>query len=348
MVFSSTLGRSVDLWSVRLSSDGLVLGEPRRLTAGGLDDDHASASADGRIVYESGTTRVRLWSVALEEEHAEVAPTRVSSGVADERRPDLARRVQALLFLRDDSVWVRDVREGKERIAIEGPARGALLRPDGAQIIFRTGAEGLSLADARGGPPSEICAECRALNDWSEDGRFVLASGNTRENRGGVRLLDLETRESVMLLKRPDAGLWDPRFSPDGRWVAFHATAAGKPRQVFIAGAGDSAPIPVDQWVAVTDGTVNCSTAAWTPDGNRLYYLCDPEGAYCLYAQDLDPTTKQPVGEARIVRHFHDPRWSIPSNTGLRYEVDADRLIIPLTERTGNIWMLDPVSPDTP
>ena len=72
-----------------------------------------------------------------------------------------------------------------------------------------------------------------------------------------------------------------------------------------------------------------------------MYFLSNTDGTFCLYSQRLDPASKRPFGGAELERHFHDPRWSIPSISNLRYEFDGDRLIIPLTETTGNIWMLE-------
>jgi len=344
IVFAARLGESVDLWSVAVSPEtGEAIPPLERLTAGGLDHTQPASGLDGRIVFASGETRVHLRSVSLLGESLGEEPPRLSSGVADETRPQLAAASGDLLFRRARSIWLRNLEAQQERMVVEGPVNTLAVSPDGSRFAVATNpVPGIRLYDARGGAVREICSECRHIRDWSPDGPSILATGVAGATRG-IRLVDVSVGTSELLLEYSETSLWDPRFSPDGAWIGFHTSRrTDRPRQVFIAPIGEKRPLPKDDWIAVTDGTVNCSTAAWSPAGDAVYYICDPEGTYCLYRQTVDPETKQLVGSAEIVRHFHDPRWSIPVNRDLRYEVMEDSIIIPLTQRTGNIWMLEP------
>ncbi len=88
--------------------------------------------------------------------------------------------------------------------------------PDGHDFIHR-----ISAAD---GTPSWLMSEESAdLHDanWSPDGRkVVFAKGgiNLKTEKRDLRIVDLETRQ-VTILPGSD-GMWSPRWSPDGRYIA--------------------------------------------------------------------------------------------------------------------------------
>ena len=221
---------------------------------------------------------------------------------------------------------LRDLETGEEHIAARGPVDGAILSRDGGSLILDPEDEdGNFAADVRGGPTSALCAECQSPTDWSPDGAFYAAT-SAEGRQGRARIVDIETGESSVLFEHPTRGAWDYRFSPDGRWLAFHLSGGG--RDVFVAQITEERPVSVDSWIPITDCPTNCSTAAWSSEGDRIYYLSDAEGTFCLYSRPLDPFTKRPIGPPVEERHFHDPRWSIPTNSNMRYEIHGDRLII--------------------
>ncbi|MCP5113883.1 MAG: hypothetical protein GY953_23875, partial [bacterium] len=79
------------------------------------------------------------------------------------------------------------------------------------------------------------------------------------------------------------------------------------------------------------------------PDGNLLYFLSDRDGHRCIYAQPLDAKTKKPMGPPIDVAHFHQFRRSLRYGwtIDLKISVAADKLVFPLVEYTGNIWMTE-------
>jgi len=343
IVFSARLGQSVDLWTVAISPDsGKALGDPKRLTAGGLDDTQPASSVQGRIVFTSGETRERLWTVDLADRSGTDRPERVSSGVADEADPMLTRDSRNVLFVRNESAWLRELATGNESIVAQESIAGALISPDGSSVVYRGPDDATNLkADVRGGPAAVVCSGCGWPADWSRDGTSILITTGPPDS-GRALLVDVASSESSLLVEHPEFTTWNHKFSPDGRWVAFHVTIAPDLRQVFVASIDGERPVPVDSWIPVTDAETNCAKPVWSPEGDRIYYLSDLEGTYCLYSQPFDSNSKPVAGPPTAVHHFHDPRWSIPSITSLRYEVHEDRLIVPLTERTGNVWMLEP------
>jgi hypothetical protein len=160
-------------------------------------------------------------------------------------------------------------------------------------------------------------------------------------NSRAIVLVDVASGKKTEILKHPKYGLSRGRFSPDDRWVSFHSITPST-RQIFIAPFRGAAPIPESQWIPITDGKAMDRYAAWSPDGNLFYFLSEREGFRCIWAQRLDPATKQPLGAAFPVSHFHTSRRSlmtIGDPVGMGMSVAIDKLVFSMVERTGNIWM---------
>ena len=68
-----------------------------------------------------------------------------------------------------------------------------------------------------------------------------------------------------MLLATGNPSADEPRFSPDGRWVAYHS--GNQKPQVFVI-----VPFPPtgERWQVSKDGGVQ---PRWSPDGDELFYL---------------------------------------------------------------------------
>lgn len=82
---------------------------------------------------------------------------------------------------------------------------------------------------------------------------------------------------------------------------------------------------------------------AWSPDGNRLYYLSEREGSCRLWTQKLDPQTKKPDGDTEVVYHVHQDRFNLNMPRGnATVAVAADKLVFWMAETTGNIYMATP------
>ncbi len=133
----------------------------------------------------------------------------------------------------EGSVW-RSSSDGAQRIQLTAPplyARNPRWSPDGTQIAFYGGVPGkpdrLFVVPAQGGAYRQLThgdsgPSGDADGSWSPDGAslvFGAQSADQRDNRGlSLDIIDVKTGRITLL---PDSkGLWSPRWSPDGRYVA--------------------------------------------------------------------------------------------------------------------------------
>ncbi len=122
--------------------------------------------------------------------------------------------------------------------------------------------------------------------DLSPDGRFVAFTMNSR---GTTRLM-IADRDATGVLGKPRVLVqgaqfdqaYTPRFSPDGRRIAYSAWRAGGFRDVRIV---DLASGRVED---VTHDRSLDLQPEWSPDGKTLYFSSDRTGVFNIYAFDLE------------------------------------------------------------
>ena len=77
---------------------------------------------------------------------------------------------------------------------------------------------------------------------------------------------------------------------------------------------------------------------------NRLYCFSKRDSSDCIWMQQLDPATKQPIGPAQDVYHLHTARLSVLAFPAFGFSVARDKAVLSLRELTGNIWMASPTT----
>jgi Tol biopolymer transport system component len=144
------------------------------------------------------------------------------------------------------------------------------------------------------------------------------------------------------LTAHPTQHLTAPNLSPDGKWLTFHLVDS-LTRQIFVT-PYTGQWTPPSTWIPITDGKALDREPRWSADGNRIYFLSDRDGFRCIWARDLNPSTKTPVGSIRPVLHLHNSRLSLlhVANTGnVGISPVGDKLIFSMGELTGNLWMTE-------
>jgi hypothetical protein len=99
-------------------------------------------------------------------------------------------------------------------------------------------------------------------------------------------------------------------------------------------------------WIrTITDGQFNDDKPQFSPDGNTIYFTSTRDGYLCIWAQRLDPMTKQPVGAAYPYQHFHNSMGhSVATIPDLLMESDLsvarDKIMICLPQMSSSLWLL--------
>lgn len=99
-------------------------------------------------------------------------------------------------------------------------------------------------------------------------------------------------------------------------------------------------PVPDSDWQLVAEDLRYLGWPRWSTNGSLLYYLSERDGRPCIWAQRLHPASGRPLEDPFAVFHACHTRLSMlgpAANRGIA--VARDRMVVLLSETTGNIWM---------
>jgi len=304
------------LWSFPLARGGAIAADGQPIAGGDSSDLRAAFASDGdRMVYQSvrrgGYSELRSLSLLDRREHL------LTSGT------DPIEHV----------IWSHDgQRVGYWTRRKDGASTG---RSDRSEFVVLNPAGGTETQYELTGAQSNLVPF-----DWAPDGRTILG---TCGRPGAVCSLDLSAlkRTPVVLASDPGFDLLQAHFSPDARWIVFVAQDR-KDRGVsklYVMPASGGA------WIPVSDGRVFDDKPRWSSDGTMLYYLSSRGAFLNVWARRFEPRTGEPVGEPVRITSFTSGRRLISPDRINRMEMDIgpDRLVLPVTESSSQIWVLDGV-----
>jgi Tol biopolymer transport system component len=165
----------------------------------------------------------------------------------------------------EGNLWRSKV-DGSQRLQLTYPPMQAGLprwSPDGKQIAFSARVPGKPwkayLISAESGTPQQLTQEERTESDlgWSQDGKTLVFSEYEAKI---IHLLDLRTREVSRLPS--SEGLFSPRWSPNGRYIAaIQAVSQGK-LMLF--------DLTIQKWMELAWQPT--SWPRWSQDGKHIYF----------------------------------------------------------------------------
>ncbi|MBX3185295.1 MAG: PD40 domain-containing protein [Polyangiaceae bacterium] len=166
----------------------------------------------------------------------------------------------------------RGLSPARERWTTGRRARGADVSPDGRQVVYVTNHKGtttLRVADITAGSTSD------------PDGKLV--------------------RERALMKSRRYGQVFTPRFSPDGKRVAFSLWTQGGYRDIAVL------DIATKKITRLTRDRAQDLQPAWSPDGSRLYFVSDRTGIANVYAYDLEQRRLRMVTNVRTGAYMPEP-----------------------------------------
>lgn len=129
--------------------------------------------------------------------------------------------------------------------------------------------------------------------DWSPDGRtIVFVSGRNRGHNFEIFAMNADgSNPRVLLPTEGNMMNLSPRFSPDGKKIAFHTNRDGN-MEIYIADADGS------NLVNLTKSPYNEAAPSWSPDGKQIVFASDRGGSYGIYLMNADGSNVRLVFDA--------------------------------------------------
>ena len=364
-----------NIWKVAVDKQTLDWASgPERLTTGPGPDGNLSLSADGsKLAFTTRTEQTRVWSLPFNAVTGQVRNEGqpVTPNGIDALSFDLSRDGQKLAYVTERAgrreLWEKSLADDKEKslAASDGFSRVApRWSRDGLRLAYvrsrvqnqerteyqHTLEHAIMLVDVSSGNEQSLTSphqEQGWIWDWTADQQAVLGS-SSRGTTGqwGLYLYPLATAPNAetqarLVSARAGYSAFNARFSPDEKWICFIG--------IKNDDAGDGAifviPASGGEWTRITEGSDYNDKPRWSPDGRMIYFISNRTGFFNVWGRRFDPATGQPAGEAVRVTNFESPGRMIPPRiVTIELSLAADRLVVPIMEVSGSIWILENVN----
>jgi Tol biopolymer transport system component len=168
-------------------------------------------------------------------------------------------------------LWLQDLaRDVRTRFTFD-PAddTAPAFSPDGTKVAFvsaRKGVGELFQRDVRGTGEEELLFTAGTqlgVGDWSPDGRFILLTRLSRKTGFDIWTYSVKERKAEPWFEGP-LDQFGPRFSPNGRWIAYSSDESGK-SEVYVQAFPEKGQ---GRWQISKGGL----QPAWRRDGKEIYY----------------------------------------------------------------------------
>jgi Tol biopolymer transport system component/DNA-binding winged helix-turn-helix (wHTH) protein len=327
-VFQSNRGGNTDLWAL----SGQSPNHPQRLTDGPLQFQSPVAARSGdRIFFLGEDARSELESVSPA---GDILPVKgfLSSAV----RVDYTRDGRWVAWTDSNGQLWRAHTDGTERLQLTPDSLDVFLArwsPDGSRLAVMAREAGkawhIYLTSADGGDLQPLLRETRNAGDpsWSPDGQSIVfgrvndAMGKENAARS-LAVLHLPTGKIDQL--PGSEGLFSPRWSPDGRYIAALSLDQQQVRLYTVA---------TQSWTRLN--VPSGADPVWTSDSHSLYVHASLEPA-----QPIDRVSI-PDGHVTEVIRLADSRANDAVDYVFGGLAEDNRPLIRARIFTGNFYSLD-------
>jgi len=267
-IFENRLDGRIDLWTLsearRFPWQRRQV-KPVRLTAGPMNFAVPVSSKDSKQVFAIGES-LRAEVIRYDSHTGQFVP--YLSGISAEGLA-FTRDGQWVTYISypDGTLWRSKV-DGSERLQLTFPPMRALLprwSPDGKQIAFNATLPGVAwnvyLVPSDGGTPQRVFPSEQSQVDasWSPDGN-ALVFGTLAVSNMPLYTIDLRSKRVSTL--PGSTGLFSPRWSPDGKYMAAITTA--RPFKLMLF------DFATQKWTELFGFDIGY--LGWSHDGKYIYF----------------------------------------------------------------------------
>jgi hypothetical protein len=223
------------------------------------------------------------------------------------------------------------------------PLRAALVgtalhfSPDGSILAYgdNVGQKLVSYVVAQeGSTPRQICEDCSVAGVFPGGKSFLVQEKGT-----WVRLEPDLARRTAVFSPPSGSRVRDVHLSDDGRWLAVLLDQPSGENVVYLLPLG-TLPVAAADWIpaVVESAWVSCPRIA--PGGKWLLYFSDRGGEVSVWAQRFDPEARKAVGQPHaVLDQRSNLLWVTVPRFNVFLGVARDKLLVPMIQTTGNIWM---------
>jgi serine/threonine protein kinase/Tol biopolymer transport system component len=257
-----------------------------------------SISSNGHLVYAAGPieqgTRMPVWVDRRGTATALPLPPR--SYLHPRLSPD-GRQLAIEVEGASHDVFVYDIVRGAlTKLSFDGASHWPMFTPNGIGLTFRSWKTGTmtmwSMPADRSASPALLTniGSMQSPESWSPDG-MALAFTQMDDPASGsdIYAMRLHGDRTPFPVIRTKFSEGSPKFSPDGRWLAYSSNESGRPEVYVTAYPGPGSTIQVSN----TGGT----DPAWRRDGREFYYRNDRR----MMAVDVQPGPGFTVSKPRML-----------------------------------------------
>jgi Tol biopolymer transport system component len=267
-IFQNRTGLRLDIWA---SPEGRGFpwwkrnDKPIQLTAGPLNFEDPLPSKDGKEIFAIGGSR-RAEVIRYDSRIGQFVP--YLSGISAEGLA-FTRDGQWVTYTSypDGTLWRSKV-DGSERRQLTFPPLRVFLprwSPDGKQIAFNATLPDVTssvyLVSSEGGTPQRVLSSEQSQTDanWSPDGNSLIF-GTLFVPNMPIYTIDLRSKRVSPL--PGSSGLFSPRWSPDGRYIA--AITADKASKLMLF------DFVTQKWTEGFGSEIGY--LLWSHDGKYIYF----------------------------------------------------------------------------
>jgi Tol biopolymer transport system component len=263
------------IYTLALSPDGKVIGEPRAVSWAGTNAVSAAWTRDGRELVYRQTGEHGFQRTGVFERRT---PRRLKLQLTGIENPAISPDGHSLVF----SVGHTDVDIARSDIAapVHEPHSERVISstrtdtesrqsPDGRRLVFaseRSGAQEIWIAGVDGTGSRQL-TNLNVLSgqpSWSPDGKWIAFDSRPRGGHARIYVVPPD-QPRITQITSGSTDDFVPRWSRDGRWLYFGSDRTGRD-EIWKASVSDFS----DQRQVTSHGGVG---AIESPDGQYLYYV---------------------------------------------------------------------------